>query len=327
MTDCTKPEPNLNSNQKISFDHGFFLIDAGLETTMIFHRKIDLPCFAAMVLLETPEGQKELTDYFTRHLDIAREYDLNFIFDTVTWRANPDWGEKLGYSLEGLRELNVKGIQFARELKEKYTSSTGFSKIFISGHMGPRGDSYFVKNKMTIEEAQQYHSLQIQVFAEEKVDLISAYTLNYSNEAIGIVRAAKEVGLPVVISFTVETNACLPGGEPLKEAIERTDKETGGYASHYLINCAHPSHFIEALKEEGEWKKRLRGLRANSSTKSHAELEQSKTLDIGDYNLLAEGYSKLRSLLPNFNVIGGCCGTDYSHIEYLCKYLFRTTTG
>ena len=154
--------------------------------------------------------------------------------------------------------------------------------------------------------------------------MITAYTINYKEEAIGIIKAAKDAGVPVGISFTVETDGRLPSGESLKEAIEQADKETDSYASYFMINCAHPNHIIDMLeKSDGDWKKRIYGIRANASTKSHAELEQCESLDMGDYQLLGNGIMKLKQLLPNFKIVGGCCGTDHSHVKVFCEHLFK----
>jgi S-methylmethionine-dependent homocysteine/selenocysteine methylase len=174
---------------------------------------------------------------------------------------------------------------------------------------------------MTAEQAKMYHLEQVKAFALADADIITAVTMTYSDEAIGIIEAAREFKLPVVISFTVETDGRLPSGELLQEAIERTDKATDAYAEHYMINCAHPQHFLHQLENDGGWKNRIRGIRANASLKSHAELDESETLDAGDKCLLAEGYMQLFQLLPALKVIGGCCGTDHTHIEEICKTL------
>lgn len=171
--------------------------------------------------------------------------------------------------------------------------------------------------------AKAYHSRQIETFAGKKADLITAMTLNYTDEAVGIALAAKDAGIPAVISFTVETDGSLPGGETLREAIETTDLLTDGYPSHYMINCAHPEHFKRILESDGSWKTRIRGIRANASTRSHAELDASNDLDPGDKELLANGYSDLKKVLPELKVIGGCCGSDHSHMEEICKKLVK----
>lgn len=172
---------------------------------------------------------------------------------------------------------------------------------------------------MPAPEAQAYHSTQIETFADTDADLISAFTINYADEAIGIVRAAREAGMPAVISFTVETDGRLPSGEALGEAIKRTDGETDGHASYDMINCAHPTHFRAVLENGSEWRHRLRGLRANASRMSHAELDASSELDRGNPEELGREYRVLRDLLPGLTVLGGCCGTDHQHIDAIVR--------
>jgi len=172
---------------------------------------------------------------------------------------------------------------------------------------------------MTPEDAQRYHSLQAEVFAETAVDLVSALTMTYAEEAIGIVRAASAAGIPAAVSFTVETDGRLPSGQPLQDAIEQVDAETDGAAAYFMINCAHPTHFAEVLEPGAPSLGRIRGLRANASTMSHAELDEAEELDAGDPVDLARRYGELRQRLPNLNVVGGCCGTDHRHIREICR--------
>ena len=175
--------------------------------------------------------------------------------------------------------------------------------------------------KMTIEEAEEYHNAQIESFSKANANMVSAFTMNYVNEALGIVRAAKNNSIDVVISFTVELDGALPSGELLKNAILEIDKQTGSYPLYYMINCAHPSHFYKTLDSNEEWKKRIKGIRANASCKSHAELDESTELDVGDKNELADWFLKLKKRLPELKVYGGCCGTDSTHMKLLCEHL------
>lgn len=304
-------------------DRGFYLTDGGLETTLLFHHEVDLRHFAAFELIEHPRGKKVFLKYYHPYLRLASRYRLNYILETPTWRASTDWGFKLGYTLDDLIEVNRKSVRILREIS--CTATGSISKILISGNIGPRRDGYRADNQLTHRQAKAYHQTQVNTFAEENVDLVTGMTINYSDEAIGIIHAARDAGVPAVVSFTVETDGCLPDGETLRDAIERTDQLTGAYALYFMINCAHPHHFKNVLLDPGKWKERIRGIRANASTKSHAELDGSKTLDAGDKCHLAVSYGELMSLLPNLRVIGGCCGTDHSHMEAICDRLFGET--
>ncbi|MGK6313047.1 homocysteine S-methyltransferase family protein [Neorhizobium sp. DT-125] len=294
---------------------GDFLSDGGLETTLVFHRGIDLPAFAAFPLLDDAKGREELTEYYEAYLAIARERGLGFILDTPTWRANADWGPQLGYDREALRTLNIRSVAFIAELRRLWEKPG--APIVLNGVIGPRGDGYRDGN-MDPLAAENYHAFQAEAFAKSEADMISAITMNNVGEAVGIVRAAKRAGMPCVVSFTVETDGRLVNGKTLQAAIEETDAATGGYAAYYMVNCAHPSHFQDALSRGEVWVKRIAGIRANASTKSHRELDESTVLDIGDPADLGARYRTLRKSYPSMRVLGGCCGTDHRHLQAIC---------
>ena len=298
-----------------------FLTDGGLETTLIFNHGIDLPHFASSDLLMNKEGRKILQEYYENYIAVSKPKCKGFILETGTWRANPDWIEKVGYSSLQIDTINSVAIQELEILRNKH--ETEDFKMPISLCIGPRGDGYSPKDKMSVEIAEEYHSHQIEIAAAANADMVSAMTMNYNEEAIGIVAAAKKNNIPVIISYTVETDGKLPSGDSLEDALTTLDKLTDNYVSYFMINCAHPNHFKDVLKTNGSWLYRIGGIRANSSTKSHAELDESEVLDEGDKDALAKGYKELKTLLPNFNVIGGCCGTDHTHMEKICEMWFQ----
>lgn len=294
-----------------------YLTDSGLETTLVFHDGKDLPCFAAFDLLKDETGIDRLRSYYQQHIDLALEYGFGFVLESVSWRASSDWGEKLGYTREALAQANRQSIELLRELRDK--NQTSESPMIISGNLGPRGDGYSVDQLMTPDEAAEYHATQIRVLSEAGTDMVTALTLTNSDEAIGIVKAAQAVTIPVVISFTVETDGRLPSGQALHDAIEAVDGATNNGPAYYMINCAHPSHFEDVLVSDASWITRIQGLRANASCMSHAELDNSEMLDDGNPEELGRQYSELRSLLPRLKVVGGCCGTDHRHIEAIAR--------
>jgi len=286
-----------------------------METTFIFRDGLELPDFASFVLLDDPDGLEALRAYYASYVAIAARHGVGIVLDTPTWRANPDWGARLGYSAEALDDVNGRGVALLEEVRVDAGEDVD---MLISGCIGPRGDSYVVSDAMSQDEAQVYHSAQVTTFASTSADLVSALTLNYADEAVGIARAAAEAGIPSVISFTVETDGRLPSGQTLRAAIEQVDAETDGAPLHYMINCAHPTHFEGALADGGPWSGRIRGLRANASTLSHAELDEAEELDDGDPADLAARHVALRASLPNLTILGGCCGTDIRHVTSIC---------
>ncbi|WP_132254908.1 homocysteine S-methyltransferase family protein [Methylobacterium segetis] len=294
-----------------------FLTDGGLETTLVFGDGLELPCFAAFPLLCSEEGRSRLLRFFDPYIALAQRYRTGMILDTPTWRANADWGERLGFDSGALAEVNRTAIQFVSALRHRHARAD--LPLVLNGVIGPRGDGYEPEKAMSADQAAEYHRAQIEVIAASEADMVSAVTMTSVAEAVGIARAARAAGLPVVISFTLETDGRLPSGQLLGSAIQETDASTEAYPTYYMINCAHPAHFEAVLAEEEPWLERLRGLRANASTKSHAELDAATQLDIGDPADLARRYAGLRKRLPGITVLGGCCGTDHRHIAAICE--------
>ncbi|MCY1235044.1 Homocysteine S-methyltransferase [compost metagenome] len=303
----------------------FFMTDGGIETTLIFLEGQELPDFAAFHLLRTPEGERVLRKYFRTYAALARSFDVGLILETATWRSNPDWGSRLGYSPEELAAVNRQLVGLLEDIRDAY--QTRRTPIVISGCLGPRGDGYVPDRAMSVREAQDYHRAQVETFAGTAADLVTAITMNYVEEASGIALAAKQANMPVVISFTVETDGRLPTGQSLADAIQQVDGATAGYPAYFMINCAHPSHFQQVVHGDAPWAGRIRGLRANASRMSHAELNEAPELDAGDPVELGQAYAALKMhRLKRLNVMGGCCGTDDRHVKQLamaCLPLFR----
>lgn len=293
-----------------------FLTDGGLETTLVFLEGHELPCFAAFDLLKRDGGSEALRKYFRSYAALARAYGVGLVLETATWRASPDWAEKIGYDAAALAEANRDAVTLLEDVRRDYEDPQ--TPVVISGCIGPRGDGYRPDAFMREPEAEEYHAAQARVLRAAGADLITAITMTYAEEAIGVTRAARAAGMPVAISFTVETDGRLPSGETLADAVRRVDAATGAAPAYYMINCAHPTHFADALGD-GEWLQRLRGIRANASTKSHAELDAATELDIGNPDELGAHYQALRRRLPQLTILGGCCGTDQRHIEAIAK--------
>lgn len=294
-----------------------FVTDGGIETTLIFLEGHELPYFAAFDLLKSAAGTAALQKYFRTYANLARQYGRGCILESATWRANPDWGAKLGYTTDALAAVNRQAVEMLHEIRREL--ETPKSPMVISGCIGPRGDGYNPASLMKESEAEEYHALQAQAFRAADADLVTAITMTHATEAIGLARAAKTAGLPVVLSFTVETDGTLPSGQSLREAIGQVDAATASYPSYYMINCAHPTHFEQVVSAQEPWVSRIRGVRANASKRSHAELDSAPDLDAGNPVELARQYRDLKTRLPKLNVVGGCCGTDHRHLEEICK--------
>ncbi|MBM6398954.1 homocysteine S-methyltransferase family protein [Phycicoccus sonneratiae] len=284
-----------------------FVTDGGLETDLIFHHGVDLPEFAAFPLLDDPAGRDLLTRYYDGYAAVAAAAGAGLLLESPTWRANTDWAARVGYGPDGTTRANVTAIEFLRALATGYDVPA----VLVAGQVGPRGDGYVAGEAQDPEEAREYHAPQVRAFADAGADLVSALTLTTVAEAVGVVLAAREAGVPVSVGFTVETDGRLPDGTPLAEAVAAVDAAAA--PEHFVVNCAHPTHVLPAL-DDGPWVARIAGTRVNASTMSHAELDEAEDLDDGDPAALAADQMTVNVRLPGLRVLGGCCGTDVRHV-------------
>ncbi|MEM7252573.1 MAG: homocysteine S-methyltransferase family protein, partial [Pseudomonadota bacterium] len=277
----------------------------------------DLPEFAAFPLIGRADGNATLREYFATYAEIARRHQVGLVLESATWRASGAWADKLGYTPQALAKANHAAIALLESVRADH--ETLDAPMVISGCIGPRGDGYQIDTKMTVDEATRYHAIQCNTFAETSADLVTAITMTYAEEAAGLAIAAKDTGMPVVISFTTETDGRLPSGQTIEAAINEVDARTDNAPAYYMINCAHPTHFQGALEAGAAWTRRIKGIRANASTKSHTELDEATELDEGCPVELGAHFRALRSRYPHLNVLGGCCGTDHRHIQEICE--------
>jgi len=306
--------PQLNGQTVIS--------DGGLETVMVFHKQLDLPEFASFPLVLTAEGRRTLSAYLDDYLPIARRHGVPLLGETCTWRANRDWVDRIGMQTGGVADINRRAVDHLVDYREAHPDVP----LIVSGCIGPRCDGYTPTGVMRACEAEDYHREQIAALATTEADLVSAYTLNYVEEAVGVARAARSEQMPCVISFTLETDGRLPTGQPLGEAIQQVDAETDSGPAYYMINCAHPTHFEQVLDNQALWMNRLLGVRANASMLSHAELDNMTQLDEGDPADLGRRMQAVRRRCPQLSVLGGCCGTDHRHIAAIAAECLGTVS-
>ena len=308
MTTAASPAPGLPGLRRRRY-----VTDGGMETDLIFHHGVDLPEFAAFPLLDSVEGRSRLERYYDDYAAIAAQAGAGLILEAPTWRANPRWGARLGYDAESLARVNRAAIALLERLRARYSLTV--ADVIISGMIGPRDDGYSAGQRLEPAEAAEYHAPQLEAFASAHADMAAAYTLADAGEAIGIVRAARAAGLPIAISFTVETDGRLPSGSTIAGAIAAVDQAAP--PDYYLINCAHPAHIARGMGDDGPWRRRIAGIRPNASTRSHAELDEAEQLDEGDIGVLVAAQARLARKLPALSILGGCCGTDHRHVAAL----------
>ena len=307
-------------NQLPQLSGELFLTDAGLETDIIFNRGIAIREFAAHTLLADPVGRRALETYFDGFIGLAIQVGVGLVLDTVTWKAHRHWAADLDESISYLQDINRLAVGFISNLRALANNP---QPIVLNAPIGPRGDAYAPEKRIAAEDAETYYSEQLAWLSQTEIDMVTGLTFTQSSEAIGLVRAAESQGLPCVISFTVETDGRLPTGETLSDAIAHVDGETGNGPAYFMVNCAHPDHFAHVL-QAGDWRKRICGIRANASRCSHAELDESETLDHGNPAELAEQYARLRDQMPWLNVLGGCCGSDLRHVTAIARRMTAT---
>ena len=314
MNNFRNPLPQLSQQ----FSQQLFLTDGGIETELIFKSGFELPLFASFPLVEQRAGRDAILRYYQPYLQRANRSQCGFILESPTWRASHDWGQQLGYTDRTLADANRAAISLLADLRCQYQRPT--TPIVISGCIGPRGDGYRVAQRMSAAQAQRYHQQQVDTLADTEADMVSAFTIGYVDEAIGICRAAVAAKIPVVISFTTETDGSLPDGTLLSDAIQQVDQATDNAPAYYMINCAHPDHFSDVLDENADWTTRIQGIRANASRLSHAELDEAEELDSGNPEEFGQLYRALRQRFSQLNILGGCCGTDYRHVDSVCHH-------
>ena len=290
-----------------------FVTDGGLETDLIFHHGVDLPDFAAFPLVEQPGGRELLAGYYDGYADVSRRAGVGLTLETPTWRANHDWGARLGYDAAALDRVNRAAVAFLHERREAHADLHD-AGVLVGGAIGPRGDGYVAGDRLTPEEYADYHRPQLASFKAADADLATVLTLVGADEATGIVAAARDVGLPIGVGFTVETDGRLADGTPLRAAMAEVD--AAGGPDWFLVNCAHPSHVAPGL-DDGDWTARIAGFRPNASRMSHAELDEAEELDEGDPADLQASLVAMVSQLPGLQILGGCCGTDVRHVAAL----------
>ena len=291
--------------------HRGWVTDGGLETDLIYHRGVELPEFAAFPLVETEPGRGLLADYYEGYAAVAAEHQVPLLLETPTWRANPDWAALLGYDAAALDRVNRTAVALMHDLAGRWSERLVGSAVV--GTLGPRGDGYVPGAATSAEEAADYHRPQIASLAAAGADRVSALTLTDTGEAVGIALAARDIGIPVAVAFTVEVDGRLPDGMPLGDAVAAVDAQCP--PDYFQVNCAHPEHVLAGLAPGHEqWSTRVEGLRVNASRASHAELDAATELDDGDPEALAGDQRRLLDALPRVRILGGCCGTDARHV-------------
>jgi len=297
----------------------FYLTEGGQETELMYKHGHELPEFAMYPLLDDRRAVADLTDMYTRYFEIAAEHGFVALVGGLDYRASPGWASKLGISADGLVEYQLRSIEFLREIAGPFEGQV--PQTLIVGMVGPRGDAYGQDRTITSTEAEEYHSVQIETLRQAEVDLVAALTFNNIPEGVGVARAAANAGLPVSLSFMVDSAGRLTTGPTLKDAVEAVDREAGDSRPDFFgINCAHPVEFEPALVP-GPWLERIRSLRPNASMVEKQSLCRIGHLEAGDPELLGQQMGEISRRLTHIDVWGGCCGTWDDHLGAIANQL------
>ena len=296
-----------------------YLTEGGQETELMYKHGHELPEFAMYPLLDDRRAVSDLTDMYTRYLEVAAAHGFVALMGGLDYRASPDWASKLGISRDGLAEFQLRSIEFLRDVARPFEGQ--IPQVLIAGIVGPRGDAYGEDRTITADEAEEYHAVQIETLRQAGVDLVSAMTFNNVPEAVGVARSVAAAGLPLSLSFMVDPTGRLLTGPSLKDAVAAVDEQTGdARPDFYGVNCAHPVE-IEPALVAGPWLERLRSLRPNASMAEKQALCQIGHLEAGDPELLGAHLGALAQRLPNIDVWGGCCGTWDDHLAATARHL------
>ncbi len=296
----------------------FYITEGGIETEIMYKWGFDMPHFAMFPLLENPASAKIIREMYQRYLDVVAKYGHNALIGGFDYRASPDWGAKLGYSEQSLEDANIGAIEFLRDVAKEYDRQIPESRYV--GYLGPRGDAYTGRGAMTIAEAMDYHAVQLSTLKKAKVDLAWAVTFNSPVEAIGACEAAREIGLPLAVSFSLDSHHKLNTGVSLADAIDQVDTQTSGFPEFFSLNCSHPLEFNPALTSES-WTNRLRSIRPNAAKMDKISLCKLGHLEEGNPQELGAMMADVRTRYPHMDIWGGCCGTCETHLEEIIRHL------
>ncbi|WP_203564896.1 homocysteine S-methyltransferase family protein [Aliiroseovarius sp. PrR006] len=298
-------------------ENKFYLTEGGTETELLYKWGFELPEFAMFPLLDDPKADQVLRDMYRRYFDVAEKFDTGMLIMSHDYRASPDWGAKLGYSPEGLADMQRRTIDFLEGMRCEYQGRV--SDVYIAGCIGPKGDAYGTGGDISEDEAEEYHSVQLSTLAATAADMAIALTFNNIPEAIGLVRAAEKLGIPLGVCLTLTTEGVLKSGPSLQAAIETIDERTNGAAAWFGTNCSHPLEFAPALANSGPWLDRIRCIRPNAVKMEQVALCRLGHLEDGDPVELGKQMGDVAERFPKADILGGCCGTDERHLSEIAK--------
>lgn len=278
------------------------------------------PEIAHAGLVYSEAGRSALTKIYRQYLSLGCQHNLPMLTLAPTWRANPERIARTDFGT--VEEINRDCVRFLKEIRNSYGDYT--KRVFVAGMLGCRGDAYNPAEALSAQASDQFHTRQIEALASSGVDFIKAATLPAVSEALGIARAIGRTGIPAVLSFVIRPDGTVLDGTPLHLAVALIDSKANPPPAFYMVNCVHPTVFRSALTIEtalsADVARRVLGFQANTSAKSPEELDNLPYLDTTEPEVFAEMMLEIHATFGT-RILGGCCGTDDSHIEKIAKKL------
>jgi homocysteine S-methyltransferase len=263
-------------------------------------------------LIYDETGAARLKKIYSQYREIARNARLPILLCAPTWRVDKNRIEEAGFD----KPLNRDAVHFMRKLQRTWQDM--HSPLLIGGLIGPKNDCYSPDLALSQEEAKDYHQWQIDELEGAGVDCIIAQTIPAVSEGAGIADALSDSTIPYILSFVINRKAEVLDGTPLLEAIQFIDKRVSRPPLGYMVNCAYPT-FICADAQPTELFQRLIGIQANSSAKDHDQLDGAATLQQEDLSHWGDNMLRLNKDF-GMKILGGCCGTDDTYLQYLVDH-------
>jgi len=266
-------------------------------------------------LVYEKKGALALSALWNEYIEIARKYQLPFIATTPTRRANRERISLSRYS----ENIIADNVSFLKNIQMNCGS-----EMYVGGLMGCKGDAYTGEGALLEKEATDFHKWTVEQFCDANVNFLYAGIMPVLSEAAGLAKAIDVTGLPYIISFTIQQDGKLIDGTPIADAIQYIDDITCNRPVCYMANCVHPTIVYKALSRDFNnvtiVKERFKGIQANTSPLSYAELDSAVDLHCSEPKGFAEDMMRL-SQVGNFQIWGGCCGTDNRHMECIAQEL------
>lgn len=303
----------MNDLQTTIEQSAFMLAEAAISERLRRTPGVEIhPRLEHSLLLYSEPGRQAMRQLYRDYLQVAGRAGVPILLQTPTWRAN----FKRMQESDANPAINRDASRFMRELIDD--CETRPDSVWLAGLLGCKNDCYRPEEALSAPEAAHFHRWQIDQLIDSGVDCLFAATLPSVEEALGIANAMQTTELPFFISFVIGRDGCVLDGTPLDEAVNYIDQNSTARPAGYFVNCSYPT-FINAGQQPPDLFRRLVGIQANASSLEHCELDGSTELQS---ETVADWGRAMLELHHRFGIkiLGGCCGTDTRHLEYLVDH-------